>query len=185
MIDQLDLFTRIAERFEDLPRPTLSYAECTLNFSSHKEPCRHGLGIWEDSDEPTYHTVTHCISPVTGEDMYGREGHKSAGELVNWWLKQPNFKLNVLNSETPTGKWILQNAASLNSARRYWDAYRKDYAARETEREIAELQERLRIQRLDLNVLVRCAAEDRNIDGTERKILLKEFGATDEDLARF
>lgn len=109
--------------------------------------------------------------------IYGREEHKSAGELINWWLDQRDYKTNGLNKDSEAGKWILAHAAEMNTARRYWDAFRQHREVLNIEQAIEQLQEKLRKSRLTLSVKVREAAADRNFTVAEKELALKELGA--------
>lgn len=196
--DQPDLFTRVAESVEQLVRPSMSYMDATLNYHRYKQPVRHGLCSFGDDDEPQMTTVVECSLPISAGitqtitlygqkrevhfTLYGREEHRDAGELINWWIDQKNYTLNIPNKETEAGKWIIAHARELNSARRYWDAVRKQDDVERIEDEIARLQENLRIERLTLSVKVREAAHDRNMSQADKQLYLKELGAQGKDL---
>lgn len=196
--DQPDLFTAQAKSVAELPQHSMSYADATLNYRRYQQEVRLGLCSFDDGDEKQFSTVVECSLPTSANitqlidqhgfkreinfTIYGREEHKNAGELINWWLEQKNHTLDLPNKQSPAGKWILAHAAEMNSARRYWDAKRKAFDIESIERQIEELQERFRIERLNLAIRVREAAEDRNMTADEKKVYLKELGARDSDL---
>lgn len=187
-----DLFVRENESFEDLPVPTISAADASLNFRSYFQ-----TGGWkpmsDDADERT--EVWECTLPAwsgitqrcTDYNAPGgfkeipfrlssTRNHYTAASLINEWLKQPQ------NKGTPAAEWILANAEQLNTARRYWDAKRAADKVIQQKLRIKEMQDELRRMEVLANVAIIEVREDRQIVGNERLILAKEFGANDEDL---
>ncbi len=207
MNEQLDLLIEQARSVHDLPTPTMSYQDCTLNFRKwQEEGSRFGLGMFDDDDrrEPPMVTRVECSLPFSAGIMekhkqygverdrtftiYGEATDRSAGDVINRWLERKDYRFkdadgkDMLGKETPAGKWILAHAAEMNSARRIWDARRKHNDCVSLKHQIEELQERLRIEQLNLSVKVIEAAEDRNFTAEEKKVKLKELGAQDKDL---
>ena len=195
---QLDLLVEQARTVQELPEPTMSYSDCILNFLKYQQEVRHGLGSFDDDDEPKLATFTRCFLPLSanithivkeyGRDtemnflFYGLESHNSSGELINWWLEQKDYKNGGLNKDNIAGKWILANAAEMNNSRRIWDARRKHNDVSNVKHQIEQLQERLRVEQLTLSIKVIEAAEDRNFTIEEKRVKLKELGAQDKDL---
>ena len=176
----VDLFTREPETFEHLKEPEFTYAESTLNFRSYDVP-RGGFGYMSESDDesPTV-TIYECTLPESaGYPNFKIESsdlHYNAGTLINKWLAIP------ANKGTPEGAWILANAEKLNAARRYWDAVKLSKEIAERERRIQEQIDEVRRAKIRLSVNIAEVREGRALTEEERKMLAKEFGATDEDL---
>lgn len=198
MTIQQDLFAEQVRSVSELSAPTMSYADCTLNFTKYQEPIRSGLGMFEDDVVPQTTTVTRCSLPTWANiteivksreqnfTIYGLAEHKSAGELINWWLEKidyPNFETKRKNKDTPAGKWITAHAAEMNTARRIWDALRKAADVLRLKEQLSDLQERIRVAELTLNIKIAEAAANRNFIVEEKQLKLKELGALDRDLA--
>jgi hypothetical protein len=198
--EQLDMLIEQAQSVFDLPSPTMSYGDCTLNYRQYQQEVRHGLCSFDDDDEkPQFTTVTECSLPTSANivetyeqygqkrernfTIYGSTGHTgSSGEVINYWLEHHDYRTKCLGKESPAGKWILAHAAEMNAARRIWDARRKSTDIYRLKEELALLQERIRIEELNLGVKVAEAAENRNFTTEEKQIKLKELGALDKDL---
>ena len=195
---QLDLLVEQAHTVQELPEPTMSYSDCTLNYRQYQQEVRHGLCSFDDDDTPKFSTVTECSLPTSANivetfeqygfkrernfTIYGEAHHKSAGDVINAWLEKNDYRFNCLGKETSAGKWILAHAAEMNTASRLWSARRKHDDVIDVKRKIAQLEECLRVEQLTLSLKVLEAAFDRNFTVEEKKVKLKELGAQDKDL---
>ena len=195
---QPDLFTRQAKSIRELPLPTMSYAEATLNYRRYEQQVRHGLGGYDDTNEISYSTIVECSIPASanifqdfssykptvnvGFIIYGLKEHRNAGELINWWLEKIDFSTKLKNKDSKVGQWIISQAAEMNKACRYWLAVHKTAEVNALEDKVLDLQEQVRLQKLNLSILVIEAAHEQNFTSQERKIKLKELGALDKDL---
>lgn len=164
------LFIRQDEKIE-VPCPTLSRVEASLNFNTYTHQVRHGLGWCDDErDAELTERVSEITIPIDPPYTISESGpaysNKTPAELANAFISS--------NPNHAAALWLKQHADALNHAKKW-------YAIQDLKARIHEKENELRRARLKLNIDIVELNTGRNLSAAEKRVLLLEFGGTDED----
>lgn len=158
--------------------PAWTRQELELKYESYQVKHAPSLGFYSDDDDANTNVNVHeqltvpIEPPFVIQNSYScppyalRANGSGKTELANSFMRD--------NPDHPATKWLKDNAASLNHARRW-------YAVQDLQHTIQEKEDQLRRARLKLNIDIVELNTGRNLTVPEKQVLVLEFGGSEKD----